>query len=126
LKNTSQKSDDNLRSLFFYNDLYRYFFSKKITNIDNELKNINKNKILMKNANKFGDDFKYIYQLNNLLNEKRKKYNFNFVTFNLYKIYLYNYSNDNDEFKDLSNFLDKLFYRIINDTEILYKFNKDF
>ena len=126
LKNTSQKSDDNLRSLFFYNDLYRYFFSKKITNIDNELKNINKNKILMKNANKFGDDFKYIYQLNNLLNEKRKKYNFNFVTFNLYKIYLYKYSNDNDEFKDLSNFLDKLFYRIINDTEILYKFNKDF
>ena len=126
MKNTSQKSDDNLRSLFFYNDLYRYFFSKKITNIDNELKNINKNKILMKNANKFGDDFKYIYQLNNLLNEKRKKYNFNFVTFNLYKIYLYKYSNDNDEFKDLSNFLDKLFYRIINDTEILYKLNKDF
>ena len=126
LKNKAQKDDENLRSLFYYNDLYRYFFSKKITNVDNELKSLNKNKFLTNNSSKFGDDFKYIYNVNNLLVGKKKKFNFNFITFNLEKIYLYKHKTDSDQFKDLYKFLDKLLTRIIKEHEILYTLDKVF
>ena len=56
-ENISEKNNQDKRSLFYYNDLYRFFFSKNINNIDNKLKEINKNKIIMKNSNKFGNDF---------------------------------------------------------------------
>ena len=126
LKNVGQKDDESIRSLFYYNDLYRYFFSKKITNVDNELKSINKNKYLVKNSSKFGDDFKYIFNVNKLLIDKRKKFNFNFITLNLEKIYLYKHNTESGEYPNLCTFLDKLLPRIIKEHDFLYNIDKGF
>ena len=126
LKNIGQKDDESIRSLFYYNDLYRYFFSKKITNVDNELKSINKNKYLVKNSSKFGDDFKYIFNVNKLLIDKRKKFNFNFITLNLEKIYLYKHNTESGEYPNLCSFLDKLLQRIIKEHDFLYNIDKGF
>ena len=99
IKSGVQKDEENKRSLFIYNDLYRYFFDKKIKNPENELKSINKNK---------------------------KKYDYNFITFNIEKIYLYRNNTEIAEYKELSNFLYTLLSRIIIEHEILYQLNKDF
>ena len=125
-KNVGQKDENNIRSLFYYNDLYRYFFSKKITNVEHGLKLINKNNYFVKNSSKLKDDFKYIFDANQLLVDKRKKYNFNFITFNIAKIYLYQHNPDSKENQDLAKFLDLLYTRIITEHEFLYKIDKGF
>ena len=126
IKSGVQKDEENKRSLFIYNDLYRYFFDKKIKNPENELKSINKNKVLSKYFPKFGDEFSNLYSINNLLDGKLKKYDYNFITFNIEKIYLYRNNTEIAEYKELSNFLYTLLSRIIIEHEILYQLNKDF
>ena len=126
VKLIGQDEKESQRSLFCYNDLYRYFFSKKINNPENELKSINKNKTLMKYFNKFGDDFIYLYKINNLLSGKKQQFNYNFITFNLEKIYKYKNSIDFAEIKDLTNLLNSLFIRLEEEHQILYQLDKDF
>ena len=126
IKTSGIKEGENKRSLFCYNDLYRYFFSKKITNVESELKSINKKKDLTKNFNKFGDDFIYLYNINNILSGKIKQFNFNFITFNLEKIYRYKLEIDSLHLKELNNFYETILDVIIKENEILYKIDKNF
>ena len=125
IKKGAQNDENNKRSLFIYNDLYRYFFSKKIINPENELKIINKNKILIEYFPKFGNEFIYLNSINNLLDGKLKKFDYNFITFNLEKIYRYKSNTDTSEFQDLSKFLELLLIRVIKEHEILYKLNNN-
>ena len=124
--NNQKDNDENKRSLFIYNDLYRFFFSKKITNAENELKIIKKNKIISKYFPKFGDDFIYLNDINKFLANKEKKFNFNFITFNLEKIYKYKYNTDSQELPELSDFLEQLLTRLIKEQEILFQLDKNF
>ena len=126
IKLVGQDEKESQRSLFCYNDLYRYFFSKKINNPENELKSINKNKTLMKYFPKFGDDFIYLYKFNNLLIGKLQQFNYNFITFNSEKIFKYKNNIDFAEIKDLANLLNNLFIKLVEEHQILYQLDKDF
>ena len=125
-KNKKEKNSKN-RTLFCYNDIYRYLLSKKITNIKTEMNRINKDKILSKYFDKFGDELKIINHINNLLN-KEKRFQYNFITFNIDKVYKYSFNIDKSSStkKELSDFLEKLLIRLINEHEILYELNKEF
>ena len=126
-KDKKVKNNKN-RTLFCYNDIYRFIFSKKITNLKTELNKINSDKIIKKNFNKFDEELFIINGINNLLLDKEKKFNFNFITFNLDKInkYYYNIEKSSSINKELSKFLDTLLERLINEHQILYNINKDF
>ena len=124
-KSTGQKTEENKKSLFCYNDIYRYFFSKKITNEETELKEINKNKILMKHFPKFGFDFIYLYNINVIL-VGTKKFKYNFITFNTEKIYKYNKNVDASGNQELKEFFDTLLNITITEHEILFELNKKF
>ena len=126
INQNGQKDDENKRSIFCYNDVYRYFLSKRITNLDNEIKSINKNKNLIKYFPKFLDNFRYLYQINNLISGKENCFNYNFITFNVEKIYMYKYNLTSQEFKDLSRFLETLLTLVVKEHDILYKLDKDF
>ena len=125
-KNKKEKKSKN-RTLFCYNDFYRYLFSKKITSIKTEINRINKDKILNKHFDKFGDEVKIINHINILLN-KEKRFEYNFITFNIDKVYKYYFNIDKSSSikMELSDFLEQLLTRLINEHEILYELNKDF
>ena len=80
----NKKFDENKIS---YNDIYRYLFSKKLTNIESDIVKLNKEKIYQKYFPQFGKELIIIYNNNNLLLSKEKKFNCNFITFNVEKIY---------------------------------------
>ena len=127
IKKDKKENENKKRSLFCYNDIYRYIFSQKITNIENEINKINKDKILNKYFTKFGKEIVKIYHINNLLLNKEKQFNFNFITFNIEKIYkfLNNLEQSCTIKNKLSEFFEKLLIRIINEHKILKELNKD-
>ena len=116
------------RSLFCYNDIYRKLLSEKIKNVDNELNKINRNKILNKYFPKFDNEFKRLYNINNLLINKEKKFNYNFITFSLVKIFINNkYIDSSNPIKeDLQDFYGKLITKLIDEHKILYEYDKAF
>ena len=127
-KNNKDKKvkSETITSLVCYNDIYRYLFQKKISNIEDELNKINKNKIL-KNIPKIGKYLKKVYQINDLLLNKEKAFNYNFITFEIGKIYKFSINiNSCLNKKDLSSFFEKLIAKLINEHKLLYELNKDF
>ena len=126
-KKNKKENENKKRTLFCYNDIYRYIFSRKINNIVNELNRINKEKIFVKNFPKFGEELILTYFINNLLN-KENQFKYNFITFNIEKIYKYNYNIEPSSSSniELKNFFDTLLTKIINEHEILYELNKEF
>ena len=123
-----KENNSKNRSLFCYNDIYRFFFSRKITNIENELNKINKEKILMKYFPKFGKELIKIYKIHNIVLNKEKTFNYNFITFNIEKIYKFSISIEQScsFYKELSTFFETFLTRIINEHEILFEINKEF
>ena len=126
-KNNKYKKvkSETITSLFCYNDIYRYLFSKKITNVESELNKINGDALLKKHFPKFNKDFIRIYNNNNLSFFKEKRFNHNFITFNIEKIYKYKNSMD-ISCPELIKFFDDLFAQLINEHKILYEINKKF
>ena len=128
-KDKKQKENNNKnRSLFCYNDIYRFLFSRKISNIEGELTKINKDKNLMKYFPKFGKELIIVYKINNILLNKEKTFNYNFITFNIEKIYKFSISIEKTFtfYQELSTFFDNLLTRIIKEHEILFAINRDF
>ena len=123
-----KENNNKKRSLFCYNDIYRLIFSKKISNIEGELNKINKDKILMEYFPKFGKEFIKIYKIQNILLNKEKTFNYNFITFNVEKIYKFlTYIEQSWSFyQELSTFFDIFLTIIIKEHEILFKINRDF
>ena len=126
-KNENNKNKENdVKSLYCYNDIYRYLLSQKITNIDDETYKMNKNKIFKANFPKLVKEVKTVYKIYKYLN-KEKTFNYNFITFNIEKIYKFlNNNSSPSNNKDLYNFLDRLLTKLIKEHEFLYNFNKDF
>ena len=127
-KNNKDKKvkSETITSLVCYNDIYRYLFQKKISKIEDELNKINKNKIL-KNIPKIGKYLKKVYQIYDLLLNKEKAFNYNFITFEIGKIYKFSINiNSCLNKKDLSSFFEKLIAKLINEHKLLYELNKDF
>ena len=60
-----------------------------------------------------------------MLVNREKKFNYNFITFNLEKIYKYKFNLESSN-QNLKDFFDTLLTRLINEHQILYNFDKDF
>ena len=125
-----KKGDENKkRSLFCFNDLYNYLFTKKISNIENDIAKLNKDNKYHKYFPQFGKELSLIYNINNVLLIKEKKFNCNFITFNVEKIYKFYHSLELSSFStknELLEFLDTLLTKIIKEHEILYELDKNF
>ena len=126
-KKTSTKINENQkRTLFCYNDIYKYLLSKKFTNIQNDFKSLTKEKILKKYFPfGFEEEFLTMYRINLLLKED-KRFKCNFLTFNIEKICKF-YLNIESSFSnndELKKFLDNLLTKIIKEHEILYELDK--
>jgi len=113
------------RTLFCFNDIFRKIFSGKVTNAENEIIKFNKNKTLIKYFPKLDKDFVSLFYINDLLVNREKKFNYNFITFNLEKIYKYKFNLESSN-QNLKEFLETLLTRLINEHQILYNFDKDF
>ena len=128
-KNDIKENENIKRSLFCYNDFYRYLFSKNITNLESELNKVNKDKIINKYFPKFNiEHIQKIMYINNLLINREKKFNYNFISFNIEKITKYknNIESSCPIKDDLSNFFDTLLLKLIKEHEILYEINNKF
>ena len=123
-----KENNDKKRSLFCYNDIYRFLFSRKISNIEGELNKINKEKILMKYFPKFGKELIKVYKIHNILSNKEKSFNCNFITFNIEKIYkfLIFIEKSCSIYQELYTFFDLFLTRIIKEHEILFEINREF
>ena len=117
--------ENKKRTLFCFNDIFRKIFSGKISNAENEIIKFNKNKNIIKYFPKLDKDFVNLFYINDLLVNREKKFNYNFITFNLEKIYKYKFNLESSN-QNLKDFFDTLLSRLINEHQILYNFDKDF
>ena len=126
----NKKFDENkIRSLFCYNDIYRYLFSKKLTKIESDIVKLNKEKIYQKYFPQFGKELIIIYNNNNILLSKEKKFNCNFITFNVEKIYKFYNTIESSSCSiknELLEFFDTLLTKIIKEHVILYELDQKF
>ena len=127
-KKNKKENENKKRTLFCYNDVYRYLFSKKNANIENEINKINKEKVFVKNFPKFGKELILIDHINNIMQNKEKEFKYNFTTFNVEKIYKYYYNIESsfENQNDLKGFFDILLTKLIKEHVILYELNKEF
>jgi len=117
--------DRKKRTLFCFNDIFRKILSGKITNAENEIIKFNKNKSINKYFPKLEKDFVNLFYINDLLVNREKKFNYNFTTFNLEKIYKYKFNLESSN-QNLKDFFETLLTRLIEEHRILYSYDKDF